>query len=47
MKSVGTKETQMIFSDIKKNDKDVEVSVLDVPADKRGFSVFPKKMWKS
>ena len=47
MKSVGTKETQMIFSDINKNDKDVEVSVLDVPTDKRGFSVFPKKMWKS
>ena len=43
MKSVGTKETQMIFSDINKNDKDVEVSVLDVPSDKRGFSVFPKK----
>ena len=43
MKSVGTKETQMIFSDIKKNDKDVEVSVLDVPSDKRGvFSISEK-----
>ena len=43
MKSVGTKETQMIFSDINKNDKDVEVSVLDVPSDKRGvFSISEK-----
>ena len=43
MKSVGTKETQMIFSDINKNDKDVEVSVLDVPTDKKGvFSISEK-----
>lgn len=43
MKSVGTKETQMIFSDINKNDKDVEVSVLDVPTDKRGVFSIPEK----
>ena len=43
MKSVGTKETQMIFSDMNKNDKDVEVSVLDVPTDKRGVFSIPEK----
>ncbi len=43
MKSVGTKETHMIFSDAKKNDSDVEVSVLDVPFEKRGvFSISEK-----
>ncbi len=43
MKSVGTKETHMVFSDVNKNDSDTEVSVLDVPLDKRGvFSIAEK-----
>ncbi len=43
MKSVGTKETHMIFSDINKNNTGVEVSVLDVPFEKRGvFSISEK-----
>ncbi len=43
MKSVGTKETHMVFSDVNKNDSDIEVSVLDVPLDKRGvFSIAEK-----
>lgn len=43
MKSVGTKETHMIFSDVTKKESNIEVSVLDVPFDKRGvFSISEK-----
>lgn len=43
MKSVGTKETHMIFSDVSKINTGVEVSVLDVPSEKREiFSISEK-----
>ena len=37
MKSVGTKETSMIFSDKNKADGNVDVTVLNVPIEKRSF----------
>ena len=37
MKSVGTKETFMIFSDKNKADGNVDVTVLNVPIEKRSF----------